>query len=95
MGSSSMDMYLTIKKNMGLLKKKRHKFKEYTLKKGIVSDDLNIKKQVLTEAEREVMKQRVQKIITKDRRIAIIRNSVILSITIALFIWLMISFFNL
>ena len=43
-GGSAMSMYLSIKKNMGLLKKKRHKFKEYTLKKGIVSDDLKIKK---------------------------------------------------
>ncbi len=48
----------------------------------------------LTEEERKAMEIRVQKIIAKDRRVSLIRNTVIIGLALATFIWLIIGFFS-
>ena len=87
-----MGMIKSIKENRRQLKRK--KFKEYLSEKNASSTNYKIPLQELTAEERKAMEARVQKIIAKDRRVSLIRNTIIIGLAFVSFIWLMIAFLS-
>jgi len=86
-------MNTSINNNRRQLKKDRNKFK-MPLKDNQGVYSLIAESKELTEEERKAMEIRVQKIIAKDRRVSLIRNTVIIGLALATFIWLIIGFFS-
>ena len=91
--SSISHMNASINNNRRQLKKDRNKFK-MPLKDNQDVYNLIAESKELTEEEHKAMEIRVQKIIAKDRRVSLIRNTIIIGLALAAFIWLIIGFFN-